>query len=145
MSKSTPCLKRASSHCTQLKRRKRGFPFENDLTATDFDGCGLPVYEGPMVTVLGTSLQNRDILEYFKDSSWQVIGIEMEGAHYQKAIQVAARIRRSIPKDVRVMYAYYASDNPLITGATLASGSLGLVGVRPTYVITTKILEKILG
>ena len=98
-----------------------------------------------MVTVLGTSLQNRDILEYFKDSSWQVIGIEMEGAHYQKAIQVAARIRRSIPKDVRVMYAYYASDNPLITGATLASGSLGLVGVRPTYVITTKILEKILG
>ncbi|MNW22924.1 hypothetical protein D3C71_2247160 [compost metagenome] len=41
-------------------------------------------------------------------------------------------------------YAYYASDNPLETGATLSSGGLGLTGVKPTYLITLRILEKIL-
>ena len=119
------------------------YPFENDLSIEDFDG--VPVVEGPMVSVLGTSLQNRDILRFFHDSSWQVIGLEMEGAHYQKAIQAASKIRRSIDTDIKVRYAYYASDNPLVSGQTLASGSLGLVGVRPTYLITRKFLDKILG
>ena len=119
------------------------YPFENDLSVEDFDG--IPVVEGPMVSVLGTSLQNRDILRFFHDSSWQVIGLEMEGAHYQKAIQAASKIRRSIDEDIKVRYAYYASDNPLVSGQTLASGSLGLVGVRPTYLITKKFLDKILG
>jgi hypothetical protein len=41
------------------------------------------------------------------------------------------------------MYAYYASDNPLETGSTLSSGGLGLTGVKPTYLITLRILEKI--
>ncbi|MFK7947947.1 MAG: hypothetical protein AB8G11_10170, partial [Saprospiraceae bacterium] len=96
------------------------YPFENDLCADDFEN--VPVVEGPMVSVLGTSLQNRDILRFFHDSSWQVIGLEMEGAHYQKAIQAASKIRRSIDKNVKVRYAYYASDNPLVSGQTLASG-----------------------
>lgn len=118
------------------------YPFENDLCADDFEN--VPVVEGPMISVLGTSLQNRDILRFFHDSSWQVIGLEMEGAHYQKAIQAASKIRRSIDADIKVRYAYYASDNPLVSGQTLASGSLGLVGVRPTYLITRKFLDKIL-
>ena len=118
--------------------------FENELTAADFENSGLGVYEGPMISVLGTSLQNKDILEYFKNSSFQAIGLEMEGAHYHKAIQVASKIRHHIDKDVKVMYAYYASDNPLETGSTLASGGLGLTGVKPTYLITQKILEKII-
>ena len=67
----------------------------------------------------------------------------MEGSHYQKAIQSASKIRKSIPKDVKVRYAYYASDNPLETGSTLASGGLGTTGVKPTYLITIKILEQI--
>ena len=58
----------------------------------------------------------------------KAVGLEMEGAHYQKAIQSASRIRNSINPDVVVRYAYYASDNPLLTGHTLASGSLGLDG-----------------
>ena len=118
--------------------------FDNELKLEDFEGCGLGVYEGPMISVLGTSLQNKDILEYFKNSSFKAIGLEMEGAHYHKAIQVASKIRHHIDKDVRVMYAYYASDNPLETGSTLASGGLGLTGVKPTYLITQKILEKII-
>lgn len=119
------------------------YPFENELKKEDLEGQGVDVYEGSMITVLGTSLQNKDILKFFYNSTWQVIGLEMEGAHYQKAIQAASKVRGSISPNVKVRYAYYASDNPLETGATLASGGLGTSGVRPTYLITRKILEQI--
>ena len=119
------------------------YPFKNELTKNDLVDCGVNVYEGTMITVLGTSLQNKEILKFFKNSTWNVIGLEMEGAHYQKAIQAASKVRSSINEDVKVRYAYYASDNPLETGSTLASGGLGTSGVRPTYVITKKILEQI--
>lgn len=120
------------------------YPVENDLKTKDFEGHGLRVFEGAMITVLGTSLQNKDILKYFHKSSWNAVGLEMEGAHYQKAIQAASKIRSSISADVVLRYAYYASDNPLISGQTLASGSLGAEGVKPTYLITTCFLSKIL-
>lgn len=122
------------------------YPFDNALTAADFaNESGLKIFaDGPMITVLGTSLQNKDILRYFLKSSWKAIGLEMEGAHYQKAIQSASKIRHSIDPDVVLRYAYYASDNPLETGSTLASGSLGLDGVAPTYLITRVFLNKLL-
>ncbi|WP_124979082.1 DUF6909 family protein [Nonlabens xiamenensis] len=119
------------------------YPFKNQLTKKDLACEDINVVSGSMVTVLGTSLQNKDLLEFFYHSSWNVIGLEMEGAHYQKAIQAASRVRRSIHKKVKLRYAYYASDNPLKTGHTLASGGLGLIGVKPVYVITEKILEQI--
>ncbi|MBT8308925.1 MAG: hypothetical protein HKO72_04680, partial [Flavobacteriaceae bacterium] len=119
------------------------YPFKNELSNRDVSGKGVDVYEGNMVTVLGTSLQNKEILKFFHESTWNVIGLEMEGAHYQKAIQAASKIRGNINPNVKVRYAYYASDNPLETGSTLASGGLGTSGVRPTYVITRAILEQI--
>ena len=120
------------------------YPFKNQLRKRDFADSGVNVYNGSMVSVLGTSLQNKDILKFFHQSTWKVIGLEMEGAHYQKAIQAASKIRGNISKKVKVRYAYYASDNPLETGSTLASGGLGTTGVKPTYAITHKILEQIL-
>ena len=119
------------------------YSFVNELTAEMFEGNDIAVFAGPMVTVLGTSLQNKDLLKFFHDSTWGVIGLEMEGAYYQKAIQSASKIRKSINPNVKVRYAYYASDNPLETGSTLASGGLGTTGVKPTYLITIKILEQI--
>ncbi len=119
------------------------YPFKNQLKKSDFKDCGVDVYSGSMISVLGTSLQNKNILSFFHNSTWKVIGLEMEGVHYQKAIQAASKIRRTISKKVKVRYAYYASDNPLETGSTLASGGLGSAGVLPTYVITEKILEQI--
>jgi len=115
---------------------------KNDLKASHFTS-DVNVVTGPMVTVLGTSLQNRDILEMFQ-ADWNAVGLEMEGGHYQKAIN-AAIIKGNIPRDVKTRYAYYASDNPLITGNTLAAGAMGDEGVKPTYMITKKIIEKILG
>ena len=119
------------------------YPFHNELTAKMFEGNNIPVFAGPMITVLGTSLQNRDLLKFFHESTWEAIGLEMEGSYYQKAIQSASKIRKSIHENVKVRYAYYASDNPLETGSTLASGGLGTTGVKPTYLITIKILEQI--
>ncbi|MFH1077368.1 MAG: hypothetical protein V1753_11170 [Pseudomonadota bacterium] len=114
----------------------------NDLEKEDFNGYR-NVYEGAIITVLGTSLQNRDVLERFQTTSWNAVGLEMEGGHYQRAIN-AAIIRGHISKDVKIRYAYYASDNPLVSGQTLASGGMGDDGIRPTYMITKVILEKIL-
>ena len=119
------------------------YPFVNELRKEDLEGHGIKVSDGSMITVLGTSLQNKDILKFFHESSWNVVGLEMEGAHYQKAIQAASRLRGNISDKVKVRYAYYASDNPLETGSTLASGGLGTTGVKPTYLITEKILEQI--
>jgi len=114
--------------------------FENELMRSDFSQ-DMDVYVGPMVTVLGTSLQNRDMLEKFQ-SDWKTVGLEMEGGHYQRAIS-AAIIKGNISDKVRLRYAYYASDNPLTTGHTLAAGAMGKEGVKPTYMITKAILEKI--
>jgi len=120
------------------------YPFKNRLKKSHFTDEDVSVCSGAMITVLGTSLQNRDILRFFHESTWDVIGLEMEGAHYQKAIQAASKIRGSINSKVKVQYAYYASDNPLETGSTLASGGLGTTGVKPTYLITEKMLKLIL-
>jgi hypothetical protein len=114
----------------------------NDLRISDFAGKA-DVYVGPMVTVLGTSLQNRDVLERFYQSSWKAVGLEMEGGHYQRAIN-AAVIQGHISNQVRIRYAYYASDNPLHGGETLAAGSMGLEGIAPTYLITKILVQKIL-
>jgi len=119
------------------------YPFKNKLKKSHFKEDDVKVSAGAMITVLGTSLQNKDILRFFNNSTWNVVGLEMEGAHYQKAIQAASRIRNNISSDVKVRYAYYASDNPLESGQTLASGSLGISGVRPTYLIAKNILRAI--
>ncbi len=113
----------------------------NDITEDDFD-ANVNVFSGPIVTVVGTSLQNQDLLKRFQASNWKAVGLEMEGGHYQKAIG-SAIIRGHLPADVKTRYAYYASDNPLLSGQTLASGSMGQDGIKPTYMITKIILEKI--
>ena len=118
------------------------YPFDNDLVKEDFDK-DVDVYEGPIVTVIGTSLQNRDVLKRFQTSTWKAVGLEMEGGHYQKAIS-SAMIRGHISNTVKLRYAYYASDNPLVSGQTLASGSMGEEGIKPTYMITKIIIEKVM-
>jgi hypothetical protein len=129
----------ASAHV--FEGNPHNYIVNNDLSENDFDGS-IPVYTGPIVTVLGTSLQNRDVLDRFQKTSWKAIGLEMEGGHYHRAIN-ASIIRGHIPADTKVRYAYYASDNPLVSGQTLSSGPLGEEGIKPTYMITRVILEKI--
>ncbi|MEN8200474.1 MAG: hypothetical protein ABFR63_10435, partial [Thermodesulfobacteriota bacterium] len=114
---------------------------DNDLDVSDFDD-NYPIHVGPMVTVLGTSLQNRDVLARFHTSNWKAVGLEMEGGHYQRAIS-AAIIQEHVTADINTRYAYYASDNPLREGESLASGPMGAEGIIPTYMISRVILQKI--
>ncbi len=130
----------ASAHV--LEGTAHNYLVNNDLGIEDFDGS-IDVFEGPIVTVLGTSMQNRDVLEKFQTTDWKAVGLEMEGGHYQRSIN-AAIIKGHISRKTRTRYAYYASDNPLSSGQTLASGGMGDEGIRPTYMITRTILEKIL-
>jgi len=44
---------------------------------------------------------------------------------------------------MKTRYAYYASDNPMVSGQTLASGPMGVEGIIPTYMISKVIIEKI--
>lgn len=118
------------------------YAVDNDIKKEDFEE-GVNIFEGPILTVIGTSLQNRDVLKRFQTSDWKAVGLEMEGGHYQKAIS-SAIIKGHISKNIKTRYAYYASDNPLLSGQTLASGSMGEEGIKPTYMITKVILEKIL-
>ncbi|MBA4369215.1 MAG: hypothetical protein C0403_16435 [Desulfobacterium sp.] len=130
----------ATSHV--FEGTAHNYVVDNDLKKEDF-GDSVNVYVGPIVTVFGTSLQNKELLKRFQTSSWKAVGLEMEGGHYQRAIS-SAMIRSHISKSVKTNYAYYASDNPLESGQTLASGSIGEEGVKPTYMITKIILEKIM-
>jgi hypothetical protein len=67
-------------------------------------------------TVLGTSLQNRDLLKFFMNQLWgnwfRDGRILLSESH-----PVSLENKKSVPHDVKVRYAYYASDNPLETGA----------------------------
>jgi len=124
-----------------LEGTPHNYSVDGDLTVKDFE-TDVNVFVGPIITVLGTSLQNRDVLQKFQMTSWNAVGLEMEGGHYQRAIN-AAMIRGHIAKDVKLRYAYYASDNPLASDQTLAAGAMGEAGIRPTYMIAKVILEKI--
>jgi hypothetical protein len=89
-----------------------------------------------MVTVLGTSLQNRDLLKFFINqlgSYWFRDG----GFYYQKQFKIRKSVPRISKYDTRIIMI------TLETGSTLASGGLGTTGVKPTYLITIKILEQI--
>ena len=54
------------------------YPFKNELKKEDLEGFGVQSFDGSMISVLGTSLQNKDLLKFFHDSTWNVIGLEME-------------------------------------------------------------------
>lgn len=113
----------------------------NCLSKADFEGlgCGAVHEGGPMLTVAGTFLQNSAVLSYFRDN-WGVLGVEMEGIPYAKAIRQAVLRGRTSP-DMAVGIAYYASDAPL--AGDLLSVPLGERGVGPVYAASLAILRKV--
>jgi len=61
----------ASAHV--LEGTPHNYWVDNDLKREDFDNS-VDVYVGPIITVLGTSLQNQDVLKKFHESSWNAVG-----------------------------------------------------------------------
>jgi CRP-like cAMP-binding protein len=117
-----------------------------DLSSSDLSTANHPIdiHEGPLLTVLGTIMQNREMLQYYH-LFWNVIGMEMEGSFYLREI-LRARSRGLIDSDVALRFAYYVSDTPLHPDPSRSlSTQLSMhEGVAPVYAITRAVLSKIL-
>lgn len=100
------------------------------------------VHSGPMLTVEGTLLQNRQMLSFYREI-WDVVGMEMEGTHYFREI-LESRELGVIPRDVRCSFLYYVSDVPLRAHGGLTAPLAPHEGVPPLYAITRAILNSIL-
>ncbi len=99
------------------------------------------VHRGPLLTVDGTLLQNRQMLNFYRQI-WDVIGIEMEGTHYYRGIVESGQLG-VISRDVAFRFFYYVSDLPLQTHSNLAAPLEKSEGVPPLYAITRHILDEI--
>jgi hypothetical protein len=99
------------------------------------------IHEGPLLTVDGTLLQNRQMLNFYRQI-WDVIGIEMEGTHYYRGIVESGQLG-VIGSDVDYRFFYYVSDLPLQAHSNLAAPMKRSEGVPPLYAITRHILDEI--
>lgn len=117
-------------------------PGGNWLCCADLDGLVEGVHDsGPVLTVLGTILQNDELLRSYRDD-WKALGLEMEGIPYLRAVHQALKLGL-LEAEMRVAIGYYASDAPLIPGESLAR-SLSTRGLDATYGLNVAILRKIL-
>ena len=102
---------------------------------------GRGLYQGPMLTVAGTLMQNALMLNFYR-RIWRCVGLEMEGSFYLRQL-LKARALGLVRADIALSFVYYVSDVPLDHGATLA-GPLGLhEGIPPLYAITREVLTSI--
>lgn len=120
------------------------FPFGNYLDPSDFAGLDVgEVYsDGPMLTVLGTILQNDAMLLRYREE-WKILGLEMEGIPYIRALHQCRKLG-FLRNDLRVGVAYWASDAPLRVGESLSHES-ALQGLNAVYAINVAILNSLLG
>ncbi|MFP4321894.1 MAG: DUF6909 family protein [Anaerolineales bacterium] len=102
------------------------------------------------ITAYGTFLQNVEYMDIFYEEGYTVI--EMEGGPYLSAIYESVRPRRHPSNEIVRLYeapldigiVHYASDTPFSKGKNLGAGSLGYVGVEPTYASAIAIMKRIL-
>ena len=100
------------------------------------------VHRGPVLTVLGTVLQNDRLLHYYKNL-WGCIGLEMEGSYYCRQV-LECRELGMLRDDVTLRFAYYTSDLPLAHEHTLAGRMAIEEGIPPLYAITREVLSAVL-
>jgi hypothetical protein len=104
---------------------------------------GRAVLSGPLLTVGGTLLQNRAMLQFYR-RIWGCVGLEMEGAWYLRAIQEARELG-VLAGDADLRFAYYVSDLPMHSGMRLSERLSPQEGVPPLYAVTREVLSEILG
>lgn len=102
------------------------------------------------VTVLGTYLQNAQVMEVIYREGYT--DIEMEAGPYLSAVYELFRPSRhpvneivnlyNLPFDLGILH--YASDTPLTKGENLGAGTLSYFGVDSTYATSLAILRRIM-
>jgi hypothetical protein len=63
----------------------------NNAAKEDFDG-GVDIYTGPIITELGTSLQNRGMLEMFHSTPWKAEHRLIRRAWNLKLLKICRKI-----------------------------------------------------
>jgi len=104
---------------------------------------GRGVHEGPLLTVGGTLLQNRAMLQFYR-RIWGCVGIEMEGSWYLRAVLEAEALGVLRP-GARRRFLYYVSDLPLEAGQRLSERMGPLEGIPPLYAVTREVLRGVAG
>jgi hypothetical protein len=102
------------------------------------------------VTVKGTFLHNREVMEEFKRDDYN--SIEMEAGPYLSAVQESPLGRgqngetfdHRFEKGLDFGMLHYASDTPYSQRVSLLSKGLGYEGLEATYACTLAILQRIL-
>jgi hypothetical protein len=100
---------------------------------------GRAVLTGPLLTVGGTLLQNRSMLQFYRQI-WGCVGLEMEGIWYLRAVLEAEQLG-VLRKDARRRFLYYVSDLPLQAGSSLSERLSAGEGIPPLYAITREMLD----
>jgi len=133
---------------THVQKQIKGgiyfFPNGNCLAPGDFKEAfnGGIHADGPMITVPGTVMQNEEVYRHYMKEPINVIGTEMEAAHYLDSI-VKAHAYKILRKDLNMYVGYWASDNPLNPHESLAESHMDY-GYVPLYALTSVTLNKIL-
>lgn len=101
------------------------------------------------VTVLGTFLQNKRVMDVIYRESYT--DIEMEGGPYLSAMYEMYRPTRHpvneivslhrVPFDIGLVH--YASDTPMSKGKNLGAGTLSYYGMDSTYAVSIAVLRRI--
>jgi len=97
---------------------------------------------GPVLTVLGTVMQNQVMLNFYR-RIWGCVGLEMEGSYYCRQL-IESQTRGVLRSDVALRFLYYVSDLPLHVGETLSGSMRAMEGIPPLYAVTREVLTAIL-
>lgn len=103
---------------------------------------GVDVHAGPVLTVAGTLLQNKVLLNYYR-KLWRCVGLEMEGSFYAKQIE-RSQLLGLVRDDLKTRFLYYVSDLPLNENHNLSMSLAPWEGIPPLYATTRAVLNQIL-
>jgi len=127
--------------------------FNNNFTAADIApnlNFGTVLDNQKAVSVMGTFLQNRNILDVVYREGYT--DVEMEAGPYLSAIYELFRPQRhpideivnlyGVPFDLGILH--YVSDTPYSKGKNLGAGGLSYFGMDSTYAVSVAILKRII-
>lgn len=127
--------------------------FSNTITAKDVAphlNFGTVLDNQKSVTVMGTFLQNKNIMDVIYREGYT--DIEMEAGPYLSAVYELSRPQRypinqivnlnKLSFDLGIMH--YVSDTPYTKGKNLGAGAMSYFGMDSTYAVSVTILKRII-
>ena len=125
----------------------------DEVTLIDNDGVDIgalsrmsnrKVWSGGVLTVVGTLLQDKRLLQYYK-KLMGCVSLEMEGSFYAREL-MRFKTEGLMSKDMHVHFLYYLSDTPLSKdqSETLSKDLALSEVIPPQYAVTRELLRLVL-